>query len=452
VDTVSRDRLEDELLAYLLQRLDPHSHYIPNEDLARINEPLEGGFDGIGIQFNLRADTIYVASVIQGGPSERAGLKPGDRIIMVDGDTVAGKNITNRQVTTLLKGPRGSNVKVAIKRKNNAELVNTEIERGEIPIESIEAAFLMDDSTVYVRIARFSKHTYDEFMEEVHPLITPLVNGAVLDLRGNGGGYLDGAIKLADEFLKKGALITYTEGRSRPRMEYHATPAGKLENAALAVIIDGMSASASEILAGAVQDLDRGVIVGKRSFGKGLVQEQNEWNDGSATRLTVARYYTPEGRSIQRPYDAMGEEQTAHHSDSLLGGIVPQLEVERDTSGITWLYAEVVHRGLLTRFAYDFRDKQLTRLEKLTEEEFINTVSIEEIQKAMLSFLENELEQMNLHEWERSNERMALRAKGIIGRSLYGEEVCYRVVNPDDAFVRAALLSIKKRSTNQQPL
>jgi carboxyl-terminal processing protease len=263
----------------------------------------------------------------------------------------------------------------------------------------------------------------------------------VLDLRGNGGGYLDGAIDLADEFLKKGELITYTEGRSRPRMEYRATTDGRFEDVRLAIIIDGFSASASEILAGCMQDLGRATVVGSRSFGKGLVQEQNEWTDGSATRLTVARYYTPNGRSIQRPYNEQGNyERTV--SDSLMGGISPDIEVKRDTSGITWLYAEAVHLGLLNRFAYEFRDRQMDRLIEYDEMTFIHEVTEEEIKNALYTYLKADMGDLNEREWQRSSQRMVRRVKAVIGRSMFNDETYFRIHNPNDNFVEAALQSL----------
>lgn len=442
VDTISRKQLEEEVVAFLMQRLDPHSHYIPEQDLARINEPLEGNFDGIGIQFNLRNDTIYVVSTIKNGPSERAGIHPGDLIVTVDGDTVAGTGLSNSTVTQLLKGPKGSKVKVGVQRLGIAGLKPVTVERGEIPIKSIEAAYLINDSTIFVRLARFSKHTHEEFKEEVYPLKGPGVNGMVLDLRGNGGGYLDGAINLADEFLEKGQLITYTEGRTRPRLEYRSSSDGIFEDLRLSIIIDGFSASASEILAGCVQDLGRGAVVGSRSFGKGLVQEQNEWTDGSATRLTVARYYTPNGRSIQRPYNEQGNYEL-NLSDSVLGGIIPDIEVKRDTSGITWLYAEAVHMGLLTRFAYHFRDIQMERFLSYTEEEFIHELTEEEIKTALYDYLKADMGELNEREWKRSSSRMAQRVRAVIGRSLFSEETYFRVHNTSDNFVETAIKSLK---------
>ncbi|MEX2595398.1 MAG: S41 family peptidase [Salibacteraceae bacterium] len=450
VDTISKKQLEDEVIALLLQRLDPHSHYISSQELESINEPLEGNFEGIGVQFNLRQDSIYVVSVIEGGPSSDVGLRAGDLIVAVDDEIVAGTQLTNRRVMKLLKGPSGSEVKVGVKRGESDGLLTFQIIRGEIPIQSIDAAYLINDSTIYVRLARFSLNTYQEFVDRVYPLKTTEVNSMVLDLRRNGGGYLNAAVSIADEFLTDGALITYTEGKSRPRMEFRATDEGRFDDVAMAVIIDGFSASASEIIAGAMQDLNRATIVGSRSFGKGLVQEQNEWLDGSATRLTVARYYTPNGRSIQRPYDRFSLSSVPEQArDSIQGGIEPDIDVERDTAGITWLYAEAVHRGLVNAFSYAYRDQQFANFSAMSEVDFMEKVSTDSIAQALHVYLNQELGELNEQEWKRSEERMALRSKAIIGRSLFGEESYFKIYNPTDPFVNEALRHTKKPAWNE---
>ncbi len=437
VDTISKARLEDEVVAYLLQRLDPHSYYIPEDDLATMNEPLDGGFEGIGVQFNLRNDSVYVVNTIPGGPSEKAGLLPGDRIIEVDSLVIAGTGLNNRKVMGLLKGPEGSAVQVGVKRRGSSEVLRYQILRGAIPISSFDAIYLLDDSTIYVKLARFSKTTYQEFRERVYPLKTPSTKGFILDLRGNGGGYLDGAVNLADEFLPEGAVITYTEGKNRPRRDYLATTDGAFEEVVLSVIIDGYSASASEILAGAIQDLQRGAIVGKRSYGKGLVQEQNEWNDGSATRLTVARYYTPNGRSIQRPYESLSGPD-ANLPDSLIGGIDPDINVVRDTTGVTWFFAELVHGAVLTEFAYHWRDEQYAWLSKVNERDFSDVVSSDTLASSLRRYLGNSKVEINEKEWSRSIDRITLRVQALIARSLFGDQAYFRILNQTDPFVMQA--------------
>jgi len=449
VDTVSRQTLEDEVIAYLLQRLDPHSYYISPDEVQAMNEPLEGGFEGIGIQFNLRNDTIYVINTVAGGPSERAGLQPGDRIIGVDGDTIAGRDLSNKKVMALLKGPTGSKVSVQVLRGGDAKALSYDITRGEIPLNSIDAAYHYNDSTIYVRLSRFSKTTLAEFRDRVYALKNKSSQYFILDLRGNGGGFLDAAVDLADEFLSAGKLVTYTEGKARPRLEYHATGEGAFENVKLYVLIDHYSASASEIFAGAIQDHKRGVIIGKRSFGKGLVQEQSEWADGSATRLTVARYYTPNGRSIQRPYSSFSPDidYYSENADSAQqGGIVPDLEVKHDTAGVTWLYAEIVHRGLLNDFVYHFRDAHYSALKDISLSAFVRTVTNEQILQALHEYLRAHNLAINEAEWKRSAPYIATRSKALIARSLFDDEAYYIIFNPSDASVQAALEVIKNRN------
>lgn len=447
VDTISRETLEDEVVAYLLQRLDPHSYYINEEDVAAMNEPLEGGFEGVGIQFNLDNDTVYVINTIENGPAYQAGILPGDKIVSADGEEFLGKNIDTRQVMAMLKGPAGTEVNVSVIRNGNKTPLSFDLVRGQIPLKSIDAVYMINDSTIYVRLARFAKTTYEEFKTTVYPLKSKKVNYFILDLRGNGGGFLDAAVDLADEFLKKDQLVTYTQGKSRPRMDYKATDAGVFTDTKLYVVIDGYTASASEIFAGAMQDHKRAVIVGKRSFGKGLVQEQSEWSDGSATRLTVARYYTPQGRSIQRPYESFAEQDDYYITDSTasaVGGIVPDVEVKNDTTGITWLYADLVHRALLNDFVYHYRDSHYASLKELTEDAFISTITNEEMLREMRIFLDTKSYEIDESEWARSAYYMATRSKALVARSLFGDRAYYRIFNPTDNAIGLTLETIKK--------
>ncbi|QKG81076.1 S41 family peptidase [Tenuifilum thalassicum] len=386
VDTVSVETLVEEAIPAILKNLDPHSVYIPADQLQTVNEPLEGGFDGIGIQFNMNNDTVVVVNTIPGGPSEKLGILAGDRIVRVDGRNIAGVKFPMDSVPKLLKGPTGTKVTVSIKRAGVDELIDFEIVRDKIPIYSVDVSYMPTPDIGYIKINTFAKTTYKEFLEAMIKLSEKGMKRLVLDLRSNSGGYMDAAINIANEFLKKGNLIVYTKGKNRPREEAISNGKGLFQDLPLTVLIDEFSASASEILAGAIQDNDRGLIIGRRSFGKGLVQEQVYFSDGSALRLTIARYYTPSGRSIQKPYKPgddeyfyeignrylHGEFQNAdsiQFADSLKyftaggrvvyggGGIMPDIFVPLDTAGITPYYQQVSRRNLIYRFAFSFADK-----------------------------------------------------------------------------------------------
>jgi len=392
VDTIDREQLVNLSIEKMLQSLDPHSAYIPAEDLRSANEPLEGNFEGIGVEFHIQSDTIMVVSAISGGPSESVGIRAGDRIVMVEDTVVAGIGITNLEVMQKLRGEGGTKVRVKILRRGLPKLIDFTITRGKIPIYSLDVAFMLNDSTGYFKISRFAATTYDEFMQASMAMRKKGMKQLIIDLRGNPGGYLDASTKLADEFLEDKKTVVYTEGKSRPRTNYEATSTGEFENARVVVLIDEGSASASEILAGALQDWDRATIIGRRSFGKGLVQEQTVLPDGSALRLTIARYYTPTGRSIQKPYENGYDEynnelnQRFNHnellssdsiqfSDSLKfttpggkvvyggGGIMPDIFVPIDTTGRTNSFLiDVINNGLINQFAYDYVDNNRGKL------------------------------------------------------------------------------------------
>src|SRR5690606_29317991 len=303
VDTVDRENLENKTIVQLLKSLDPHSDFIPAADFSNVNEPLEGNFDGIGVEFNIINDTIRVVNPIIGGPSEKLGIKAGDKIIKVDNKLVAGTKVTNKQVCEKWRGKSGSTVTVSIMRAQLNKLLDFEIIRDKIPIYSIDVSYMITQSIGFIKISRFAGTTYDEYINAFNDLSKQGMKKLVLDLRGNGGGFLKTAVELADEFLVSGLQIVYTEGKSHPKKIYQATKKGGFENNDLVVLIDEGSASASEIVAGALQDNDRATIIGRRSVGKGLVQDPIDLPDGSAVRLTIARYYTPTGRCIQKPYD-----------------------------------------------------------------------------------------------------------------------------------------------------
>jgi len=300
VDTVNKPKLVDDGIRAILKDCDPHSQYIPASELKEMNEPLVGKFEGVGIQFNILDDTIMVTQTIAGGPSEKLGIRPGDRIVNIDGKKVAGVKITNKDVISKLRGDKGTKVKVDMYRRGEAELLTFDITRDKIPLFSVDASYKIEPDIGYIKISRFADNTVEEFKEALAKLKSQGVKSLILDLTSNGGGYLNRAHQLADEFLSDGKRIVYTEGRSQSREDYFSTAAGGWEKGKLVVMINEYSASASEIVSGAIQDWDRGLIVGRRSFGKGLVQKPYSLPDGSAVRLTVARYYTPSGRCIQK--------------------------------------------------------------------------------------------------------------------------------------------------------
>jgi carboxyl-terminal processing protease len=394
VDSVNRNDLVEAAIPAILKKLDPHSVYIPAHDLARANESLQGNFEGIGISFNMATDTILVISTIPGGPSEKLGLLPGDKILYVNDSLVAGKGISDERIMSMLKGPRGTDVKVRILRKGQKELLSFDITRDKIPIYSIDVAYMVNGTTGYIKINSFAMTTFDEFMKGLKELKAQGMTKLIIDLRGNTGGIMEAAIQVANQFLIKDQLIVYTLGMTQPRNEFRAIGDGEFETGDLVILVDEGSASASEILAGALQDNDRGTIIGRRSFGKGLVQEPVQFTDGSGMRLTIARYYTPTGRSIQKPYkdgfdeyyEDLSTRYSRHefensdsiHFDKLLkfttpggkvvyggGGIMPDKFVPYDTLGFSPYFLKV--RPLIYQFALNYADRQRESLKEFTD-------------------------------------------------------------------------------------
>ncbi len=386
VDSINRSELIENTIPEILKQLDPHSVYIPAKDLAAYNEPLEGNFSGIGVLFNMQDDTVFIINTTLNGPSEKIGVLPGDRIIRVNDSLIAGVNMPSSDIVGMLKGKRGTRVTVSVARRGIKELLDFEITRDRIPIASVDLAYMLTDDVGFIKISEFSKSTTEEFLMAVDTLNSQGMNKLILDLRWNGGGYMNAATEIADQFLPAGTPIVYTEGYAQPRNDVFATARGKLLDHEVIILIDQRSASASEILAGAIQDNDRGLILGRRSFGKGLVQQQTMFSDGSALRLTIARYYTPTGRSIQKPYEnglddyilevherfERGEfiyADSIKFADSLKyqtpegktvyggGGIMPDIFVPVDTSLFTDYFTRVSNRGLIYRFAYKFADR-----------------------------------------------------------------------------------------------
>lgn len=387
VDSVSMDSLVEHVLPLITRELDPHSVYIPASEMQAVNEPLDGEFDGIGVVFNMATDTVIVLNVIPSGPSDKAGIRAGDRILEIDDSLVAGQQIPQHKIVRKLRGPRGTTVKLGLGRQGISDVVDVEVVRGVIPIKSIESAFRIADGIGYVKLSQFARTSYDELERALTRLRGEGVDKLIFDLRGNSGGFLDQAIRIANEFLHKDQLIVYTEDRRHEQQREYADGTGSAQDMEVVVLIDEGSASSSEILAGALQDNDRGTIVGRRSFGKGLVQRQIPYADGSALRLTTARYFTPTGRSIQKPYtigDDEGYEEdlwnryrnneffsadSIHFADSLRrvtpggkvvyggGGIMPDLFIPADTTDVTPYFVEVAGRNILYRYTIEYADR-----------------------------------------------------------------------------------------------
>lgn len=472
VDTVQEGRLVDEVLQHMLQQLDPHSYYISAEDLRAAEEPLEGSFMGIGVEFSIQRDTIVVVATIEGGPSEALGIRAGDRLVRADSINLAGVGVTNDEVMKALRGPARTKVTVGVVR-GGGKPFDVEITRGPIPINSVAVALLDEDSTGYVRLSRFARTTHEEFLKATSQLKAQGMQRLVLDLRGNGGGYLNAAIGVSGELLPKGTEIVYTEGRASPRHDYKAEGAGSLVDMPLAILIDEGSASASEIVSGAVQDNDRGLIVGRRSFGKGLVQEQVSLRDNSAIRLTTARYYTPSGRSIQRPYgngvDYQDDLQARYNHGELLnrdsiqldssqafttkdgrtvyggGGIMPDLFVPADTADQSIYLSELFFSGALNRYAFDVADRHRAQLQHYGSPERFNAQYT--IGPAQLAGLVREAESLGVEPdpagLEVSGPMIALRLKAGIARNIWGEQGYYRVLLGEDHIYERARQALR---------
>lgn len=467
VDTIQEEKLVDEVLQDMLQKLDPHSYYISAAELRAAQEPLEGSFMGIGVEFAIQRDTIVVITPVEGGPSAKLGIRAGDRIVSADSKPLAGVHVANEDVMKALRGPEGSKVTVGILRGRDKPF-DVEVERGEIPINSVAAALLDKDGTGYIKLSRFARTTEDEFIKASENLLAQGMKRMVLDLRGNGGGYLNAAIGICDQFLPAGSQILYTQGRVSPRKDFIAGAGGLLVDMPLAVLIDEGSASASEIVSGAIQDNDRGLIVGRRSFGKGLVQEHVELEDHSAVRITTARYYTPSGRSIQRPYgqgvdyDEDMSNRFDHgeqfNADSIQldstkkfttlkgrtvfggGGIMPDLFVPADTSDRSAYLSELFFSGAINQYAFDVADRQRERLKSYANAEtFADRYTLDPTQ---LQGLAKEAASLGVKEdlrgMARSERLISERLKAGIARNIWGEAGYYRVVIGSDSLYLAA--------------
>lgn len=482
VDTVNMPQLIEEAMPQILGELDPHSSYIPAENLAEVNQELEGHFSGIGIQFTIQDDTIHVNSVIEGGPSEKVGLMAGDRIVTVNDSVFVGKRITNQVAMRTLKGPKGTQVKIGIKRAGEKEILQFDIIRGDIPQHSVDAAYMITDDFGYVMISKFGAMTHMELLNALALLNHQGSKGLIIDLRGNTGGYMEAAIRMVNEFLPKGELIVYTEGRRSQRTESYANGTGSFQRLPVIVLIDEGSASASEIFAGAIQDNDRGTIVGRRSFGKGLVQQPIAFTDGSAIRLTIARYYTPSGRSIQRPYEngkdmnyemdwltryehgeffsrdsiKLNEDEIYHTRLGRPvyggGGIMPDIFVPQDTTGMTSYLRTVLNQGLTIRFTFQYTDNNRAKLNEHGDmKSLLNYLQRQRLTEQFVRYAETKGVKRRNILIQKSQRLLERNLYGNIIYNMLGKEAYIRYFNQTDATVLQGLELLEKEEAFPKP-
>ena len=482
VDPIDLDTIYEKAIPSLLSELDPHSEYIPARFFNQVNESLEGEFDGIGIVFNAMTDTITVLNVVPQGPSFKAGVRSGDRILRIDDRDVAGQGIAQDSLVKLMRGKRGTKVKLAIERQTLDELVEVEVVRDAIELHSIETAFMLDKEAGigYVRLSQFARTSYDELREALQKLRSEGLQKLIIDLRGNTGGFLDQAILIANEFLPAEKLIVYTEDRHGNKQKEYSRGNGTSTDLGLAILVDESSASSSEILAGAIQDNDRGLVLGRRTFGKGLVQTQIPFADGSAVRLTVARYYTPTGRSIQKPYTA-GDEMAYHmeifdrymhneffsadsiHFDESLkfttpggrtvyggGGIMPDIFIPMDTVGITRYYTKVWDSNTLYRYTLRYADRHREALDKVTTlEELDSLLSADDLLSDFVRYAEQQGIATNRHELNISRDIILAQLRAYIGRNALGDDSgFYYNIYPVDKVMRRAVEELKLQNND----
>jgi carboxyl-terminal processing protease len=480
VDQINKGELIENIIPTLLEELDPHSSYITADEMKGVADEMRGNFSGIGVQFVMQNDTVYIVEVISGGPSYKLGILAGDKIVKVNSIDVSGIELRSDSIVSLLRGKKGTFVNVSITRQGYDNLLDFKIERGEIPLFSVDVSYMVTSEIGLVKVNRFAESTYREFYSALTDLKTQGAEKIIVDLRGNSGGYLQAVFEMVDEFLPSGKMIVYTQGKSRPKYEYRSTNNGIWKEGDITVLIDEYSASASEIFAGAIQDNDRGIIIGRRSFGKGLVQEQIPFTDGSAVRLTVARFYTPSGRSIQKPYENGNEEyrmelynrmlhsefvnqDSINFPDSLKfstsngrivyggGGIMPDFFVPADTSWYNAFYASLIAKNSIYTFAFDYANqnrKKLTplvdalKLEKYLEQNQVFNQFLSEVSKAGITYSQLELRQ--------SKTIIEKQVYALIARNIIGEKGYYPIMFEIDNTVKKAVELLNKNWTTDK--
>lgn len=473
VDNVDEEKIVENAVRGILENLDPHSSYSTKEETTSSQETMQGSFSGIGIQFNMQKDTLYVVQTIAGGPSEKVGILPGDRFIAVDDSIIAGRKLKNTDIMKRLRGPKGTKVNIKVKRGSNAELLEFRITRDDIPLNSIDAVYMADGKTGYIRLSRFAATSYKEFKDAITKLKKQGMQQLILDLTDNGGGYMQIAAQIANEMLNRGNLIVYTQGRKSPRQNLNADGSGTFRTQKVVVMINQFSASASEILSGAVQDWDRGVVVGRRSFGKGLVQREFLLPDSSSFRLTIARYYTPSGRNIQKPYvkgdredydkDIIdrynhGELQSAdsiHFADSLKhttlrlhrtvyggGGIMPDVFVPLDTTQYTDYHRRLVAKGIIPQFALRYVDKNRADLKAQypDAQKFIKEFTVtDEMLNNLVDAGKAEKVDFDKSQFSKSKEMLRTFVKAAIANDLFSTGAYFQIVNEQNDIYKEAL-------------
>lgn len=473
VDSINKADLVEKIIPDVIKHLDPHTVYIPSEELKAANQELEGNFGGIGVQFSMQNDTVIVINVVKGGPSEKVGILPGDRIVTVNDSIIAGAKMNNDAVVNMLRGEMGTKVWVGIKRHNLTSLLDFEITRGNIPVLSVETSYMITDSIGYIKVSRFGRNTYQEFLTAMARLKAHNCKNVVVDLRNNSGGYLDIAISMCNEFLKKEDLIVYTEGHSNPRQNVYANGSGSCQDVDVTVLIDELSASASEIFAGAIQDNDRGLVIGRRSFGKGLVQQQMMLPDGSAIRLTIARYYTPAGRCIQKSYENGVEDYNLdiisrythgefYQRDSIVmndtikyftkggrtvfggGGVMPDIFVPKDTSSVSNYYYSLRENGIIYQFALKYSDQNRLKLQSFETAKSLKThLDNQPITEQFVKFAGEQGIKKNKAQFEHSYKLIDLELKAYIARNILDNDGFYPIIHEMDETVIETVKEIK---------